>query len=157
LGLEISQRENKPVRTKQLIGAKKIMLWVCFTPIGIVDIVMLPTREMFDRSFSVHIVLDSLKKKVTQFPDPNPAKGDFLHLDNARPHLTDHEIQADNLTRLFHPAYSPDLAPIDCWPFEYLKIIPEESSFETTEGLQEKATGILVSIPASTFRAVLEE
>jgi hypothetical protein len=38
------------------------------------------------------IVLASLKKKSAQIPDPNPEKGRFLHLDNARPHLASHEI-----------------------------------------------------------------
>jgi hypothetical protein len=50
---------------------------VCFTPIGIVDIVMLPPGETFDRSFFVDIVLDSLKKKFAQILDPNPEKGRF--------------------------------------------------------------------------------
>jgi hypothetical protein len=45
---------------------------------------------MSGRSFFVGIVLDSLKKKLAQIPDPE--KGHVLHLDNARPHLADHEI-----------------------------------------------------------------
>jgi hypothetical protein len=51
-----------------------------------------------------------LKKKRTQIPDPNPEKGQFLDLDNARPHLADLEIQAENLTWLSHPVYNPDSA-----------------------------------------------
>jgi hypothetical protein len=38
---------------------------------------MVPPREMFDRSFFVGIVLDSLKKKLAQIPDPNPEKDHF--------------------------------------------------------------------------------
>jgi hypothetical protein len=52
-----------PTRPKQLIGAKKVMFWVRFTPIGIVDIVVLPPGETFDLFFFVDIVLDSLTKK----------------------------------------------------------------------------------------------
>jgi hypothetical protein len=48
------------------------MFWVYFTAIGVVDIVMLPPGETFDRSF---FVLDSLKKKLAQIPDLNPEKG----------------------------------------------------------------------------------
>jgi hypothetical protein len=70
------------------------MFWVCFTPIGIVDIVILPPEEAFDQSFFVNIVLCSLKRKLTQIPDPSPEKGPVLHLDDAGPHFTDHEIQA---------------------------------------------------------------
>jgi hypothetical protein len=75
-----------------------------------------------------------------------------LYWDNTGRHLTDHETQANNFTQLSHPAYSPDLAPADFWHFEYLKVMLEVSSMETTEELQEKVTDILMSIPTSTFR-----
>jgi hypothetical protein len=38
---------------------------------------MLPPGEIFDRSFFVDIVLESLKKKLAQIPDPNQEKGHF--------------------------------------------------------------------------------
>jgi hypothetical protein len=101
---------RSPIRHSQLIGAKKIMFSVCFTRIGIVDIVMLSLGETFDWFFFVDIVLDSLKKKLTQIPDPNRDKGHCLRLEHARPHLADHEIQANKLTGAFDPAHSPDLA-----------------------------------------------
>jgi hypothetical protein len=84
-------------------------------------------------------------------------KGPFLHLDNARPHSADHEIQENNLIRLSHPTYSPELAPADFWFFVYPKVMLEESSFETSEEQQEKVTGILISIPTSTIKTVFEE
>jgi hypothetical protein len=49
------------------------------------------------------------------------------------------------------------LASADFWCFWYLKDIPEGSSFETAEKLQEKAADILMLIPVSTFRAVFDE
>jgi hypothetical protein len=75
-----------------------------------------------------------------------------LHLDNARSHLSDHEIQANHLTRLSHPPYNPHLAPADFWLFEYLKIMPQGSSFETVEELREKVTDMVISILTSIFR-----
>ncbi len=48
----------------------------------------------------------------------------FLHLDNAPAHnvtLTVALIQQLGWTRLPHPAYSPDLAPNDCWLYSRLK------------------------------------
>jgi hypothetical protein len=68
---------RRPTRLKQLIGAGKIMFWVCFASIGIVEIVILPPGETSDRSFFVYIFLDSLKKKPCQSLDPNPEKGHF--------------------------------------------------------------------------------
>jgi hypothetical protein len=61
-------------RSKQLIGAKRVMLCVCFTPIGIIDIALLPPGEAFHRFFFVDIVLDSLTKKQVQIPVLNPEK-----------------------------------------------------------------------------------
>jgi hypothetical protein len=53
------------------------MFWVCFTAIGIADIVMLLLGEVLDRSFFMDIVLDSLKKKLAQISNLNPEKGHF--------------------------------------------------------------------------------
>jgi hypothetical protein len=103
----------------------------------------------------VHIIADSLKKNLTQIPDPNPEKGHFLYLDNARPRFPDHEIQANNLIRLSHPAHSLDLAPAGFWPFGYLKVMVKGSSFETAEEMHEKVTNILMSIPTSTSEQYL--
>jgi hypothetical protein len=92
---------KRPTRPDQLIAVKNVMFWVCSTPIGIGDIVMLPPGKTFDRSFFVDIVLDSLTKKLAQILNLNPEKGHFLHLDNARPHLADHKISAYH--RLIQP------------------------------------------------------
>jgi hypothetical protein len=118
---------------------------------------MSPPGETFDQSFFVDIVLSSLKQKLAQNPDSNPEKGHFLHLDNTRPHLADREMRSNNLTRVPHPVYSPDLAPADFWLFGYLKMMLEGHSFQTAEELQEKVKNIIVSIPTSTFRAVFEK
>jgi hypothetical protein len=55
---------RRPTPPTQLIDAKKVMFWMCFTAIGIVNMVMLPPGETFDPSFLVDIILDSLKKKL---------------------------------------------------------------------------------------------
>jgi hypothetical protein len=73
----------------------------------------------------------TLKKALAQIPDANPEKGHCWHLDNTRPHLTDHEIQANNLARLSHTAYGSDMAPADFWLFGCLKVMLKGSSFET--------------------------
>jgi hypothetical protein len=117
---------------------------------------MLPREETFDQFFFADMVLDSLKKNSPKFP-MRVQKGPLLYLASARPHLADHEIRANNLTRLSHPAYSPVFTPADFWLFGYLKVILEGSSFEMAKELQEKTTDILMSIPTSTFRAVFDE
>jgi hypothetical protein len=78
-------------------------------------------------------------------------------LDNARPYLSDHEIQANNLFRLFHPAYSPDFAPADFRLFGYLKVMLKGNSFETADEPQQKATDILMSSPRPIFRVIFKQ
>jgi hypothetical protein len=90
------------------------------------------------------IVLGSLKKKLAQISDPNPEKGYLLHLDLSRQHLADHEILANNLTSLSHPADILDFAPTDFWLFGHLKMMLEESSFEMAEDLQENGMDTLM-------------
>jgi hypothetical protein len=115
--------------------------------VGIADTVMLPPWETVDQSFVVDIVLDSLMNKFVQNRETNPDKGNFLHLDNARTNLADDDIKANNITRLSHPLYDPDLSPADFWLFGYLKMMLEGSSLETAENPQEKMTELLMSIP----------
>jgi hypothetical protein len=80
-----------------------------------------------------------------------------MRLDNAGPYLTDHEIQANNLSRLSHPAYSPDSTPADFWLFGYVIVMLQGNSFQIAGELHENVTDILISILTSTFRAVFEE
>jgi hypothetical protein len=68
----VSGDVRRPTQPKQLIGAKEVMFWVCFTSIGIVDIVRFPPGETFNRYFFMDVVLDSLTKKLAQIPDLNP-------------------------------------------------------------------------------------
>jgi hypothetical protein len=85
------------------------MFWVCFIPIGIAHILVLPPGETFDRFFFADIILDSFKKKFVQIPDPNPAKGHYA-FDNARLHLADHAIQTNIFSWWSLPAHSLDVA-----------------------------------------------
>jgi hypothetical protein len=80
-----------------------------------------------------------------------------LHFDNARPLWSDHEITANNITRLSHVAYSLDFAPTGIWLCGYLKEMLKGTSIETAEELQGKMTDILISTATQTFRAVFEE
>jgi hypothetical protein len=120
---------RRATRPNQPIGAKTVVFWVCFTPITIVYIIVLPPGDTFGRSLFVDIVLDSLKKNLAQILNSNREKDHLLYLDNTRPHLIGHEIHANDLTRLSHSPYSPDLAAADFRLFGYLKIMLEESSF----------------------------
>jgi hypothetical protein len=70
---------RRPTRPRSLTCVTTVMFWRCFTPIGIIHVVILPPGETFDRSLFMNIVMDGLKKKLVQIPDPNPEKGHVLH------------------------------------------------------------------------------
>jgi hypothetical protein len=67
--MRVAANVRRPTWPKKLIGAKKIMFWVYFTPIGIFDIIMLPPGKTFEPSFFLDIVLDSLKKRLASIPE----------------------------------------------------------------------------------------
>jgi hypothetical protein len=97
------------------------VFWVSFTAIGIVDIVMLPPGETFDRFFLRGHCSGQFEEETRPNSRSESRKGTLLHLDNARFHLGDHEMQANSLTQLSHPAHSQDLAPANFLLWGYLK------------------------------------
>jgi hypothetical protein len=69
-------------RPKLFIAVKKVMTWVCFIPLGSVDIVMFPPGETSDRAVFLYVILDRFKTKSPKFPVPIQKRAIFLPLDN---------------------------------------------------------------------------
>jgi hypothetical protein len=143
-------------QSKEPIGANKATFWACFTPIGVVDVVMLPPGETFDRSFFVDNFLEILKKKLAQIPDVNPEKSHFCIWTMPTPIWPITKFK--QITRPGCPIQlTARFCPARFLLFGYLKMMLEVSSFERAEELQEKVTNNLMSNPTSTFKAVFEE
>lgn len=107
-----------PEKPKRMIGSKKVMISVIWGITGIKSIKMLPIGEKFNKYFFAQSVLGNLAKN-------------FLHIDNARPHLTFEKLTKLGMNRLEHPPYSPDLAPPNFFLFGYLKKLLEVQNFDT--------------------------
>ena len=52
---------------------------------------------------------------------------------------------------LYHPPYSPDLAPMDFFLFHHLKSIMKGARFAGVAAIQERVTAVLRSIPKEAF------
>jgi hypothetical protein len=47
----LASRVPRPTRVKRKIGARKVMIWICFSTSVSYDVVMLPPGERFNRDF----------------------------------------------------------------------------------------------------------
>jgi len=82
-----------------------------------------------------------------------------LHHDNAPAHtaLSVREFLATKqITVLEHPAYSPDLAPIDFFLFPKLKKILKERHFDHIDYISNNTTVALKAIPQNQFQNCFE-
>jgi hypothetical protein len=77
----------RPTLSRRTIGTKKLMLWIEFSRAGISAAVMLPPKRSFNRDFFVDNVLPKISDDKALDRSKFKARGIFLHLDNARPHL----------------------------------------------------------------------
>lgn len=83
------------------------MISVILGVTGIISITMLPIGPKSNRNFFEQNALGDLASE-------NSTLGHFLHIDNARPQLISEKLKELGMKRLYHPPYSPDLAPSDC-------------------------------------------
>jgi histone-lysine N-methyltransferase SETMAR len=147
----------RPTVPRRTIGTKKCMFWIEFSRSGIGTVVILPPGQSFNRDFFLdNVLLKIVDDRALRRPRLK-ARGTFLHLDNARPHLCNDAFEDLGIKRLPHPPYSPDLAPCDFWLFGYLKQCLEGQSFDSPIALQAAVSEILMSIEVGTFVRVFTE
>jgi hypothetical protein len=54
----------RPTRARPFIGAKKVMIWVSFSPSGIRNVVLLPGKKTVNRVFFIQKVLVDFDKEL---------------------------------------------------------------------------------------------
>jgi hypothetical protein len=140
-----------------LIGAKKVVIWICFFRSGIESLVFLPPRETFNREFFVEKVLADFDEEVAQNRPKNPSRGTFLHFDSAMPLRAPQDFDRLGITRLSHPSYSPDLVPCDFWIFKTRKRRLERCMFRDPVEVMTAVSTILSKIPLDEFISVFDE
>jgi histone-lysine N-methyltransferase SETMAR len=97
------------------------MYWIDFSRTGIGAVVMLPAGQGLNKDLFASTVLASTIDDRPQSRPEFKVGGTFLHLGNARPHLTTDKNDTFGIKRLPHPPYSPGLALYDFSLFGYLK------------------------------------
>jgi histone-lysine N-methyltransferase SETMAR len=84
----------------------------------------------------------------------------IIHADSTRPHtakLSMGFIDANRMTRVPHPPYSPDLALSDCFLFGDVKRQPSECPFEDADDLLTAVQESLDGFEKPTFIRVVDE
>ena len=65
-------------------------------------------------------------------------------------------LATKQITVLEHPAYSPDLAPIDSFLFPKIKEILKEKHFDDNDDIKSNTTAALKVIPKNQFQNCFE-
>jgi hypothetical protein len=133
------------------------MFLIEFSRTGIGAVVMFPAQQNFNKDFFSGPVLRHLVECRPQNRPKLKARGTFLHLDNALPHLTCERYDEYGIRRLLHPLYSPDLAPRDFWLFVHLKQTLEGQFFDDEVALQVAVSEILMSIESDVLVRIFAE
>ena len=79
----------------------------------------------------------------------------ILHHDNAQSHRatqTTETIKRLGFELLYHPLYSSDLAPCDCFLFQLIKSVLRGTPFEDVADLQSIVQKAINEIPVNLYR-----
>jgi hypothetical protein len=70
--------------------------------------------------------------------------------------MAEHFLEANDILRIPHPLYSPDLAPSDFWLFGRIKTTLAGAKFDEAEQLLNAITEFLNTISVEELRAVFD-
>jgi hypothetical protein len=110
---------------------------------------MIAEHNAFNSTYFCKVIILSLTNAI--FPDQWRRRKQRVdvHIDNARPHSSKSSVQCindNNLKRIPHPSYSPDIEPTDFYPFDTVKQRVQTCQGGSFEELQENVYEILGSI-----------
>jgi hypothetical protein len=131
-----TSRDEVIPRTKQRIGAQKVMLTIFFTSTKLVSLNALPSGGRFTQNYFINTVLPDLIHERGQILRRIRRADFFVRMDNSMCYngrkVTD-ELENLKFVRVAHPPYSPDLSPCDFWLFGTWKQKIQDHVFDTTE------------------------
>ena len=135
------------------------MLLTFFDIRGIVHYEFVPTGQTVNQVYYLE-VLERLCETVRWTRPELFANNSWtLHHDNAPAHtaLSMREFLATKqITVLQHPAYSPDLAPIDFFLLPKIKKILKRRHFDDIDDIRSNTTAALMAIPQNQFQNCFE-
>jgi transposase len=126
------------------------MVTVFFNGDGLHLIDILPQNQKMNAEYFAEVILPSLVSVC--YPDGRRSRGRkcVVHFDNAPIHnskVVAEKLIEENLKRMPHPVYSPDLSPCDFFLFGYLKDRLVDKRYTTPEELFSEVETIISEIP----------
>jgi hypothetical protein len=136
---------------------KKTMATVFFNGTGLHMIDILPQNQKMDAEYFSEYIIPSLVSICYPTGRSCRQRKCAVHCDNAPIHnskvVTD-KLDEQNLKRMPHPAYSPDLSSCDFFLFGYLKDKLIDRQYTTPEELFSEVTTIISEIPSDLISRV---
>lgn len=121
-----------PPRTREPIGAKKIMITIFFSPRELIVLDVLPRYHRYNQLYFIDYIFPDLKRANQSFHRRMPGETFWVHMDNSMCH-NGSKVMAKfgkyHMSRFPHPPYSPDISPCDFWFFGLLKELFKNREF----------------------------
>jgi hypothetical protein len=126
-------------RTRQGIGAKRIMITLFFTAKKRIVLDVMPKGWKYNQLYFVDDIVPGLKRGKMSFARRKPRSTFWVHMDNSMcqngAKITS-EFQKHHLARMPHPPDSPDINPCDFRLFGMLKGILKDREFVSSEEIE---------------------
>jgi histone-lysine N-methyltransferase SETMAR len=153
-------REGVPPRTRTTIGTKRAMVTIFFTGAKLLVLDMLPRDQKFNQDHFLAAIAPHLSSENSNARRRVDKKELLVHMDNSMCHngrKIREYFARKNMTRLPHPAYSPDLSPCDFWFFGYAKERMKDRVVTDEDDLEDKLTEVWEGVTQDVLRSVFHE
>jgi hypothetical protein len=107
-----------------LINTPKAIVTIFWNPFGIHVLAALPEKTSSDAGYFVNYVLTPIEELPVMYTAACQKQKLVIHIDNSPIYKSKAAIQKSASMRVkiaAHPPYSPDMAPLDFFLFEYIK------------------------------------
>jgi transposase len=147
----VAESGRRPQIPRPNLHAKKNCYSIFISSNGPIAQIPGPVDKAINGSYVVDRILPSL---IQGFRTIRPNESMLLHWDNARPHHSaevHRYLEANHVSILRHPAYSPDLSPCDFWLFSVLKDRLAGQSYGTLSQMGTAVYHCLKVIPKEAY------
>jgi histone-lysine N-methyltransferase SETMAR len=153
-------RNDMATKTKLTISTPKFMLTVMWRIKGFHVADLMTSQNQFNSQYFVEHVMVPIAQEIFPHGRNRRALPLHLHLDNSRVHFSkvaEQFLEANDILRILHPPYSPDLVPSDFWLFGRIKTALTGAKFDEPEQLLNAITEFLNTISVEELRAAFDE
>jgi hypothetical protein len=144
-------------RTRQAIGAKKIMIKLFFTARKLIVLDVMPKGWKSNQLYFVDSIVPGLKRAKMSFARRKPGSTFLVQMDNSMCHNEAKiisEFQKHHLARMPHSPYSPYISPCDFWLFGMLKGILKDREFASSEEIEVAIAGVWNDLTSDDMQSV---